>query len=55
MLSPSMRAVLVLRELECLDYAEIAELLAIPIGTVRSRLNAARGQFRALWEEAAGE
>ena len=51
-LSPPMRAVLVLREMEGLDYAEIAQALNIPVGTVRSRLNAARGQFRTLWEAA---
>jgi RNA polymerase sigma-70 factor (ECF subfamily) len=48
-LSPPMRAALVLRELEGLEYEEIAEALEIPVGTVRSRLNAARAQFRGLW------
>lgn len=54
-LSPPLRAALVLRELEGLDYEEIAETLQIPIGTVRSRLSAARLQFRALWERALKE
>lgn len=36
------RAVLVLREYEGLSYAEIAETLKIPLGTVMSRLNYAR-------------
>jgi len=54
-LSPPMRAVLVLRELECLDYEEIAGVLGIPIGTVRSRLNSARSQFRILWKENIGD
>jgi RNA polymerase sigma-70 factor (ECF subfamily) len=49
-LSPPLRAALVLRIVEGLDYAEIAEALEIPVGTVRSRLNAARQQFRSLWE-----
>lgn len=48
-LSPPMRAALTLRELEGLDYDEIAQALQIPVGTVRSRLNAARAQFRRLW------
>ena len=48
-LSPPMRAALVLREMEGLDYDEIAQTLGIPVGTVRSRLHAARAQFRALW------
>ena len=36
------RAAVVLRDLADLDYAEIAETLDIPIGTVRSRI--ARGR-----------
>ena len=54
-LSPPLRAALVLREMEGLDYGEIAETLDIPVGTVRSRLNAARQQFRVLWERAMKE
>jgi RNA polymerase sigma-70 factor (ECF subfamily) len=48
-LSPPMRAALVLREIEGLEYDEIAETLQIPVGTVRSRLHSARAQFRDLW------
>lgn len=48
-LSPPMRAVLVLRELEELTYEEVAQILDIPVGTVRSRLNTARAQFKQLW------
>lgn len=40
------RTVLVLRGVEGLDYATIADLLQISIGTVRSRLHRARLQFR---------
>lgn len=36
------RAVLVLREWEELPYERIAEALGVPVGTVRSRLHAAR-------------
>lgn len=50
-LSPPMRAALVLREVEGLEYEEIAEALGIPVGTVRSRLSAARARFRAMWTE----
>jgi len=39
---PAHRAVLVLRELEGLAYVEIAEVLAVPVGTVMSRLARAR-------------
>jgi RNA polymerase sigma-70 factor (ECF subfamily) len=48
-LTPPMRAALVLREVEGLEYAEIAAVLDIPVGTVRSRLNSAREQFRRRW------
>ncbi len=48
-LSVPMRAALTLREVEGLDYSEIAEVLNIPVGTVRSRLNSARDQFRKKW------
>ena len=41
-LSPEFRAAVVLRDLCDLDYAEIAEILDVPIGTVRSRI--ARGR-----------
>ena len=54
-LSPPLRAALILREMEGLEYAEIAETLQIPLGTVRSRLNAARAQFQALWLKAQEE
>lgn len=54
-LTPPMRAALVLRELEGLEYDEIARVLSIPVGTVRSRLNTARGQFRGLWQAACQE
>jgi RNA polymerase sigma-70 factor, ECF subfamily len=54
-LTPPMRAALVLRELEGLEYEDIARVLEIPVGTVRSRLNTARGQFRELWRAACVE
>jgi RNA polymerase sigma-70 factor (ECF subfamily) len=42
------RELLMLREFEQLSYAEIAELLEIPIHTVRSRLFRARAALRAM-------
>lgn len=54
-LSPGLRAALVLREMEGLDYEEIARLLGIPVGTVRSRLSAARARFRDLYQRAMRE
>ena len=51
-LSPELRATLVLREIEQLSYEEVAEVLHVPVGTVRSRLHTAREKFRAIWIEA---
>ncbi len=49
------REVLVLKEFEGLRYREIAELLGIPIGTVMSRLYAARRQLAGRLEESHNE
>lgn len=40
------RAVLVLKDIEGLKYEEIAEVLRVPVGTVRSRLHRARAEMR---------
>ncbi|MCP3920062.1 MAG: sigma-70 family RNA polymerase sigma factor [bacterium] len=40
-LSPKMRAITVLRYVECLSYEAIAETLSISLGTVKSRLSRA--------------
>jgi RNA polymerase sigma-70 factor, ECF subfamily len=49
------REVLVLREIEELDYREIATIANIPIGTVMSRLARARAALKAQWlQEAKG-
>ncbi|MFP6649351.1 MAG: sigma-70 family RNA polymerase sigma factor [Pirellulaceae bacterium] len=42
------RAVMVLREIEGCEYEQIAEILDISIGTVRSRLHRARAEMRRL-------
>ena len=44
-LAPDFRAAVVLRDLCQLDYAEIAEVLEIPAGTVRSRIARGRAQL----------
>lgn len=46
-LSEEHRAILILRELDELDYDAIAEALDLPVGTVRSRLHRARLQLKA--------
>lgn len=45
-LSPELRRVLVLAEIEQLEVAEIAALERIPVGTAASRLRRARARFR---------
>lgn len=47
-LGPEQRAVVVLRDLCGLDYAEIAEVLDLPGGTVRSRIARGRAALVAL-------
>lgn len=43
------RSLLWLREVEGQSYAELAQILEIPVGTVRSRLFAAREELRKVW------
>jgi RNA polymerase sigma-70 factor (ECF subfamily) len=45
-LSARDRAVLVLREVQGLPYAEIAQILELPLGTLKARLHRAREQLR---------
>jgi RNA polymerase sigma factor (sigma-70 family) len=48
-LSPQHRAVLVLRDLDGLDEEAAAQVLDVPVGTVKSRLHRARRMFRKEW------
>ena len=48
-LAPEQRAVLVLRYLDGVGQREMAELLGVAPGTVKSRLSRARAAFRARW------
>ncbi|MEZ6093548.1 MAG: sigma-70 family RNA polymerase sigma factor [Pirellulaceae bacterium] len=45
-LSEEHRTIIVLRELNEMDYDAIADVLEIPVGTVRSRLHRARQQLK---------
>ncbi|MFI0235901.1 RNA polymerase sigma factor [Streptomyces sp. NPDC016845] len=49
-LAPEHRIVLTLRHVEGLSEQEVAEVLGIPVGTVRSRLFRARQSFRTAWD-----
>ncbi len=44
-LTPELRETVILRDLQEMDYKEIAGVLAIPEGTVKSRLNRARAEL----------
>ena len=44
-LSPELREAVILRDLQELDYREIAHVLAVPEGTVKSRLNRGRAEL----------
>ena len=44
-LSPELRETVILRDLEELEYKEIAQVLQVPEGTVKSRLNRGRAEL----------
>jgi RNA polymerase sigma-70 factor (ECF subfamily) len=47
-LSPELRETIILRDLQEMEYREIAQVLAIPEGTVKSRLNRGRAELARL-------
>ena len=49
-LPPPLREAIALRELQELDYRQIAEVTGVPIGTVMSRLHRARAALRRTWD-----
>ena len=50
-LEEEQRAVLILRDIEGMDYARIADVLEVNLGTVKSRLSRARNNLRGIVEE----
>ena len=54
-LAPAHRDVLVLRYAEGLGYDEIASVVGVPVGTVRSRLWHAKRAARAILQPGEGE
>jgi RNA polymerase sigma-70 factor (ECF subfamily) len=49
-LDDEQRAVVVLRDIEGMNYSQIAEVLEIELGTVKSRLSRARSELREIME-----
>ena len=49
-LSPELREAVILRDLQDLDYKEIAQVLRIPEGTVKSRISRGRAELARLLE-----
>ena len=47
--------VIILRDLQGKSYEELAEILALPLGTVKSRVNRARIQLAKVLQEHKGE
>jgi RNA polymerase sigma-70 factor (ECF subfamily) len=47
-LSAEHRAVLILKDMEGQKYEEMADILGVPVGTIRSRLHRARAELRML-------
>jgi len=47
-LSPELREAVILRDLQDMDYKEIATVLKVPEGTVKSRINRGRGELARL-------
>jgi RNA polymerase sigma-70 factor, ECF subfamily len=45
LLEPELREAIVYRDIEDMDYSEIAAAVGIPVGTVKSRLNRARSEL----------
>ncbi len=48
-LDPEERSLLWLREVEGYSYAEMADILGVPLGTVKSKLFSARAALRHVW------
>src|SRR5690606_27895052 len=44
-LSPDLREAVILRDLQDMEYREIAMILNVPVGTVKSRLNRGRAEL----------
>jgi RNA polymerase sigma-70 factor (ECF subfamily) len=50
-LSPDLREAVILRDLQGLEYNEIQEVLSVPEGTVKSRINRGRIELARVLQE----
>jgi RNA polymerase sigma-70 factor (ECF subfamily) len=50
----SLREILILAYFQKFSYKQMAEMLGIPIGTVKSRLHTAVGRFAKEWKASVG-
>jgi RNA polymerase sigma-70 factor (ECF subfamily) len=50
-LSPELREAVILRDLQGLEYSEIREVLLVPEGTVKSRINRGRIELARILEQ----
>lgn len=53
--SPDLREAVILRDLEDLDYKEIADILGVPQGTVKSRISRGRSELARLLKRIEGQ
>lgn len=54
-LSPELRETVILRDLQEMEYREIAQVLNVPEGTVKSRLNRGRAELARILRRAVGK
>jgi RNA polymerase sigma-70 factor (ECF subfamily) len=54
-LSPELRETVILRDLEEMEYREIAQILNVPEGTVKSRLNRGRAELARVLRRSTGQ
>lgn len=54
-ISPELREAVILRDLEDMDYREIAAVLKIPEGTVKSRISRGRGELGRMLQRMEGQ
>jgi len=53
--SPDLREAVILRDIQDMDYREIAQVLKVPEGTVKSRINRGRAELARLLSRTKGQ